>query len=105
MALTIEEALNFLGIDYADDMITANVRDAIQVADAVLIGSVGDDVFSYFADDSRLKHLQKLYMADAYQERTLQASGSGKTINAHRYQVQTLELQLRTEYQRKKAEI
>jgi len=43
-------------------------------------------------------------MADAYNERTLQLSASGKTTNAHRYQVQTLELQLQMELGRKKAE-
>jgi hypothetical protein len=104
MALTLETALQFLGIDYADSMITANVNSAIQTAEATLKGAIGDDVFEYFPDDARIDYLQKLYMADAYSERTLQPSISGKTTNAHRYQVQTLELQLQMELRRKKAE-
>lgn len=102
--LSTESALQFLGIDYADPMITANVNGAIQTAEATLKGAIGDDVFEFFPDDARVDHLQKLYMADAYNERTLQPSASGKTANAHRYQVQTLELQLQMELRRKKAE-
>ncbi|MDE6730067.1 MAG: hypothetical protein K2J71_04750 [Oscillospiraceae bacterium] len=105
MALTTEEALYFLGIDYADEMITANVNDAISMADAVLKGAIGDDVFQYFPDDPRLKHLQKLYTADAYNERYLQLSSNTKSANAQRYQIQTLELQLKLELRRKKEEL
>lgn len=104
MALTLETALHFLGIDYADPMITANVNSAIQTAEATLKGAVGDEVFEFFPNDARVDYLQKLYMADAYNERALQPSASGKVTNAHRYQVQTLELQLQMELRRKKAE-
>ena len=104
MAVSTEEALQFLGIDYADPMITANVNVAIAMAESTLKGAIGDDVFECFPDDARVDYLQKLYMADAYNERNLQSSASAKATNARRYQVQTLELQLQMEYRRKKEE-
>lgn len=69
MASTVVQAqdvYNYLGIDYADAMVTANVTRAISTADAYLKGAVGAD---YPADDPRAKELALIFIADLYDNR------------------------------------
>ena len=44
---TIEDVLAYLGIDYADEIVTKNVQSALNTAKQVLLGSVGADVEKY----------------------------------------------------------
>lgn len=97
---TIEEALQYLGIDYADALVTANVTRALNSAKKILHGSVGEDVETYLKDDARTKELILIYLDDLYSDRGV----SAKTSNATRRLVAAMELQLRLELRRAKGE-
>lgn len=90
---TYEEALEYLGIDYADDVVKRNVTRALATAGATLRGAVGDDVETLLPGDPRVKELVLIYADDLYSNRGVAAKVSGAT----RRLVQTMELQLRLE--------
>jgi hypothetical protein len=96
---TIDEALQHLGIDYADEMVTANVQRALASARRRVLGAVGDDVETYLPDDERVTQLVLLYTQENYDAR----DASAKEINARRRLTDDLELQLRLELRRAKA--
>ena len=100
MMPTIEEALAYMGIDYADEVVTANARRALETAKAYLHGSVGADVEEYLPDDARVTELVLVYTDDLYSERGV----SAKVSNATRRLVANTELQLRLELRRAKEE-
>lgn len=91
---TVEEVLSYLGIDYADEMVTRNVERAIKTADAYLKGSVGKD---YPIDDPRAKELSLIVISDLYDNRGLSEKVSGNV----RRLVNDFSLQLRLELRRK----
>lgn len=95
---TIDEALQHLGIDYADEMVTANVQRALTSARRRVLGAVGDDVETYLPDDERVTQLVLLYTQENYDAR----DASAKEINARRRLTDDLELQLRLELRRAK---
>lgn len=95
---TIDEALQHLGIDYADEMVTANVQRALASARRRVLGAVGDDVETYLLDDERVAQLVLLYTQENYDAR----DASAKEINARRRLTDDLELQLRLELRRAK---
>ena len=95
----IDEALDYLGIDYADDVVTANVNRALAAAKRLLHGSVGEDVEKYLPDDERVAELVLAYTEDLYSER---GTVSAKAGNAKRHCVANMELQLRLELQKAK---
>lgn len=99
MMPTIEEALEHLGIDYADEVVTANVNRALAAAVSFLRGSVGNDVETYLQDDPRVAELVLIYTDDLYSDRGVVSS---KVSNATRRLVAGMELQLRLELQRAK---
>lgn len=90
---TLEEALLYLGIDYADDVISANVTRALNTAVATLHGSVGEDVGTLMPDDPRVKELVLIFADDLYTNRGVSAKVSGAT----RRLVHDMEWQLRLE--------
>lgn len=98
MVVTTQEALIYLGIDYPDDMVSANVTRALATAHKVLHGAVGADVDTYLPDDSRAKELVLIYLDDLYSQRGISAKVSGAT----RRLVHDMELQLRLELARAK---
>lgn len=93
MVVTIEEVKAYLGIDYADDIVNANIERAINTANAYLKGSIGND---YPTDDPRAKELALIIISDLYDNRGLQSTISGNT----RRLVDDLSLQLRLELRR-----
>lgn len=93
MVVTIEEVKAYLGIDYADDMVNANIERAINTTNAYLKGSIGND---YPTDDPRAKELALIIISDLYDNRGLQSTISGNT----RRLVDDLSLQLRLELRR-----
>lgn len=93
MVVTIEEVKAYLGIDYTDDMVNANIERAINTANAYLKGSIGND---YPTDDPRAKELALIIISDLYDNRGLQSTISGNT----RRLVDDLSLQLRLELRR-----
>ena len=95
---TYEEALVYLGIDYADETVAANVKRAMAAARATLHGAVGEDVEALLPGDDRVKELALIYTDDLYTNRGLSAKVSGAT----RRLVQSMELQLRLELRKKR---
>ena len=63
---TMQEALFYLGIDYADEMVTANVKRALATAIRRLYGAIGPDVEEYLPQDSRVTELVLIYTREAY---------------------------------------
>jgi hypothetical protein len=100
MLPTIEEALAYMGIDYADEVVTVNANRALKAAVAHLHGAVGADVEKYLPDDARVTELVLTYTDDFYSERGV----SAKLSNATRRLVANTELQLRLELRRAKEE-
>lgn len=90
---TYEEALQYLGIDYADDVIEANVRRALKTAVATLHGSVGEDAEKLLPDDPRISELVLIFVDDLYTNKGVSAKVSGAT----RRLVHDMEWQLRLE--------
>lgn len=99
MMPTTQEALEHLGIDYADEVVTANVNRALAAAKQVLYGAVGSDVEEYLPDDSRVTELVLIYTDELYSDRGV---ASSKTNNATRRLVADMEQQLRLELSRAK---
>ena len=93
---TLEDALGYLGIDYADDQVTRNVSRALDAARRVVLGAVGDDLEDYLPDDPRAAELTLIYLDDLYSERGVSAKVSGAT----RRLVHDLEWQLKLELRR-----
>ncbi len=93
MVVTIDEVKAYLGIDYADDMITSNIERCIRTADAYIKGAVGSD---YPIEDPRIKELTLIIISDLYDNRGLQSSMSGNM----RRLVDDLALQVRLELRR-----
>jgi hypothetical protein len=95
---TLNDALNYMGIDYADAMVSANVQRALDTAKRILKGAVGEDIETYLPDDERARELVLMYADDLYSERgvALKASAATRKLAAD------MELQLRLELKRAK---
>lgn len=91
--VTIDDALQHLGIDYPDEVIIDNVTRAMKAAESTLKGAVGADVWELMKDDGRPEQLLLTYMDDLYSERGVSAKVSGAT----RRMVAAMELQLQLE--------
>ena len=101
MMPTLEEALEHLGIDYADDAVSQNVQRALSAAVGIVKGAVGDDVLELLPDSEKLKEFILLHTEELYDGRnttTLKAAAVNRRI------VTVMELQLKMEYRRKKEE-
>lgn len=96
-APTTEEIMQYLGIDYADSTVTANVNNALNDAMTYLESVVGADVFDLMPADRKVWRLVKIYTKELYDER---GTVSAKANNAKREMVHSLELQLRLELSR-----
>lgn len=90
---TIDEVLAYLGIDYADEMVTKNIERSILVADSYLKGSIGKD---YPSDDPRVKELALIFISDLYENRGMIEKVAGNV----RRLVDDMSLQLRLELRR-----
>lgn len=90
---TVEEVLAYLGIDYADDMVTKNVERSLKTADAYLKGSIGTN---YPTEDPRIKELALIFISDLYDNRGMIEKVSGNV----RRLVDDMSLQLRLELSR-----
>ena len=98
---TYEEALQYLGIDYADEVVAYNVRRAMDTAKQTLYGAVGEDVESLLPGDPRVKELILIYTDDLYSNRGV----GGKVSSATRHLVNTMEWQLRLELRTEREEM
>ena len=88
--VSAKEVREYLGIDYADDMVNNNIERTIKTADAYLKGSIGKN---YPVTDPRAKELALIIISDLYDNRGVQSTISGNT----RKLVDDMSLQLRLE--------
>lgn len=98
---TLEEALEYLGIDYPDETVSRNVQRALDAAVGVVKGAVGDDVLDQFPDSSKLRELILLHTADLYDQRN---TTTLKNNAVNRRIVDSMEWQLKLELKRIKGE-
>lgn len=85
---SVQDVLDYLGIDYTDNMVTKNIERAIKTADAYLKGAVGEN---YPAEDPRAKELALIFIADLYENRCMIEKVSGnvrKLVNDSMLQLQ-----------------
>lgn len=87
--ISVDEMLDYMGIDYADDMCIRNIKRSIKTTDAYLKGAIGKD---YPVEDARAKELALVIASDFYENRSLEAP-----VGNTRKLVQDLILQLRLE--------
>ena len=92
--VTVEDVLAYLGIDYADEMVTKNVKRLIDTADAYLESAVGKD---YPTDDPKAKEIALILIADLYDYRGMTINN----FNITRKIVDDLTLQLQLELRRR----
>lgn len=97
MPITEKELLDYLSIDYADDVVLSNVSRCIRSADMFLKGSLGH---SYPVEDPRAKELALIVAGDFYDNRDYQASAGGSISANTRKLVDDLSWQLRLEMRR-----
>ena len=91
--VTVQEVLDELGYDIADEMVNRNITRAINTADAYLKGSIGKN---YPKEDPRAKELALIIITDIYDNKGLKDTVSGNT----RKLVDDMSLQLRLELRR-----
>ena len=99
--LTVIDALNHLGYDEADEVVTRLISSELEEARAYLQGAVGVDIFDLMSDDPRVDILLKAYLDDLHDDR---GTTSAKAGNAKREMVRSSEQQLRLELVRKREE-
>lgn len=99
---TINDLKNYCGIDYEDDMTTANLTWALETAVQTVKGAIGDDVDTVLPGDSRVSNLVLIYGDDLYSNRGILNTENAKVSGATRRLVNDLETQLRMEYRRNK---
>lgn len=92
--LTVIDALNHLGYDEADEVVTRLISSELEGARAYLRGAVGVDIFDLMPDDPRVDILLKAYLDDLHDDR---GTTSAKAGNAKREMVRSSEQQLRLE--------
>lgn len=98
MLPTLQDALQHMGFDYEDPMVSLNAQRALNTAIATMHGAVGKDAEKYLPDDPRITELVLIYTDDLYSER----GASTKVSYATRRLVSDMELQLRMELRRAK---
>ena len=93
---TLSDALDYMGIDYADTLVSKNAQRALNTAQSIVKGAVGDDVFDLMPQDDRVKELVLMYTDDLYSERGVALKVSAAT----RKLATDIELQVKLELRR-----
>lgn len=88
--ITAEAVRQWLGIDFNDTDVEANIAALIETANAYMVGALGEN---YPQDDARVIQVQKALIADLYDHREL----SDKVSGATRRLVDSMLLQVRLE--------
>lgn len=100
--LTVIDAMDHLGYDQADEVVTRLISKELDQARAYLKGAVGGDIFDLMPDDDRVDLLLKAYLDDLHDDR---GTTSAKAGNAKRELILSSENQLRMELIRKREEV
>ena len=88
--ITQQDVFDYLGIDYADEVIKRTVDRIIKTTDSFLAGSLGKE---YPQDDPRVKELALMIAGDLYDNRGI----SDKVSANMRHLADDFSLQLRLE--------
>ena len=96
----VNDAKLYLGIDYSDEMVEANVSRALQSAIHRMHGAIGKDVETYLPGDPRIDDLVLIYTRESYEGSNL----TEKERAALKQLRADLEPQLRLELQGAKEE-
>lgn len=62
----VNEAKLYLGIDYSDELVEANVGRALRSAISRMHGAIGSDVETYLPGDPRIDDLVLIYTRESY---------------------------------------
>lgn len=90
--LTDQDAYDYLGIDYADDMVSRRVRGLIDAVDSYLTGAIGRDYATAVSPESlaKAKEVALMLIAELYDGR----GGTGKERAVVRTLLSTMMLHL-----------
>ena len=91
--LTVDEVLENLGYDYADDVIKRKITRCISTADAYLKGSIGEN---YPIEDPRVKELALMVIDELYDNRGIMEKVAGNVRRLFDDMSLQLRLELRT---------
>ncbi len=75
-ALSAQDVMDYLGIDFTDDATDRQISSMILTADSFMKGALGE---RYPVDDERVKQVQKIIISDLYDHRDLSDKVSGAT--------------------------
>lgn len=90
LVVTLEQARDYLGIDFEDDVTDRRLTSAIKASGYFIAGAVGDN---YPKDDPRVTEVALMLIGDIYDSRQL----SQKETSAFRNLATNMLLQLRLE--------
>ena len=99
--VTIEEVIEYIPIDYPDELTRKNANRALATAKKTLYGAVGEDVEQLLPGDERAKELVLMFAKDLYEQR---GYTSAKVTGATRQMAADLILQLQMELRRRREE-
>lgn len=88
--LSVASVNEYLGIDFSDDANTRRINSLIKVADAWMVGTLGQE---YDKTDPRAIELSLMVIGDLYDNRTI----SQKKEAVYRKLAQDFEMQMRLE--------
>ena len=98
--ITTEDLANYLGIDYADSMVSANLDMAVAAGKGYVKGAIGQEIVEALEDDAdiaRLKSVELAAAADFYDNRSMIADAKTKYSHVVRRMIDDFCLQLRLE--------
>lgn len=94
---TVEDALEYMGIDYPDAMVLKNATRALASAKKTLYGAVGEDVEQLLPNDERATEVVLMFTHDLYKQR---GYTSAKVTGATRSLAADMILQLQMDLRR-----
>ena len=92
LVVSVQEAKDYLGIDYADEMIERRLNSVIKSTDLFLEGAIGK---GYDKTDSRVKEVALMTIGEMFEDRSMKEAGSFRRLT------QNLIYQLRIEHDSK----
>lgn len=98
--ITSDDLATYLGIDYADEMVSANLDMAVAAGKGYVKGAIGQEIVEALEDDAdiaRLKAVELAAAADYYDNRSMIADAKTKYSHVVRRMIDDFCLQLRLE--------
>ena len=98
----LQDVFDYLGIDYADDMVTRRVTSLISLADGYLVSAVGENYMERLSASQldKVKEISLMLIGDLYSTR----GHSAKEEASARRLYQNLLLHMQIDYERNEGE-